>query len=182
MHTTIGEAVRAVALAGGSADLAVLCIPAASCPAAVRELADHGVEAVLICAGGFGESGPEGARIEDELLAVARERGVRVLGPNTSGFFVPRRRLSASFVPGVESLLPGHVAVVAASGGLNHALAFALHRDGVGLSLGVGIGAGIDVTAVDVLHHLRTTTPPPRSPCTSRTSRTGERCSRRSGW
>lgn len=136
------------------ADFAVLCIPAAACADAVREAAAAGVRAVLVCAGGFGEIGPAGAAAQEALRTAVAETGVRLLGPNTSGFFVPRLGLTASFVPGAAEVPAGGVAVVAASGGVNHALAFELAAAGSGLSLGVGIGAGLDVTAAEVLEHL----------------------------
>ena len=90
----------------------------------------------------------------EALYRVARETGVRLLGPNTSGFFAPHLGLTASFVPAAGQLPAGDIAVVAASGGVNHALAFDLVAAGNGISLGVGIGAGLDVTAADVLEHL----------------------------
>ena len=151
LHTTIAGAVGA---ADAPVDLAVLCIPASACPAAIEECADVGVRAALICAGGFAEAGGEGIEHERRLLEAARSTGVRLLGPNTSGFFVPETNLRASFVPGVAQLEAGGVAVLAASGGLNHALSFALQRQDVGISLGIGIGAGIDITAADVLRYL----------------------------
>lgn len=156
MHPDVATA---VASASEPVDLAVLCIPAPACADAVAACADAGVRAALICAGGFSEVGGAGVEAEQRLVEVARERGIRILGPNTSGFFVPATGLRASFVPGAAELEPGHVAVVAASGGLNHALAFALERRGVGISLGIGIGAGLDVTAPDVLEHLGTHNP-----------------------
>lgn len=151
LHTTIAAAVRA---ATTPVDLAVLCVPASACATAIEECAAVGVRAALVCAGGFAEAGGDGIEHERRLLEAARSTGVRVLGPNTSGFFVPGRCLRASFVPGVVQLKAGGVAVLAASGGLNHALSFALERQDVGVSLGIGIGAGIDVTAADVLRHL----------------------------
>lgn len=154
MHAGLAEAVAAVAASGGSADLAVLCVPAQACPDVVAECGALGVGAVLVCAGGFAETGAQGAALEEHLVEAARATGVRVLGPNTSGFVVPGRGLFASFVPGVTDVVPGTVAVIATSGGLNHSLAFAFQRAGIGLSLGVGLGAAVDVTAVDVLRHL----------------------------
>lgn len=151
MHPTIAEAVSA---APGPVDLAVLCVPAHACPAAIAEAGAAGVRAALVCAGGFAETGIDGEALQRELTAVAREAGVRLLGPNTSGFFAPLTGLLASFVPGVADVRPGGVGVVAASGGLNHALAFALDRAGSGVSLGVGIGAGEDVAAPEVIEHL----------------------------
>jgi len=139
---------------GCAIDLAVLCIPAAVSASALTEAASSGVRAALVCAGGFAEVDQSGAGHQCELVAAAQAAGVALLGPNTSGFVVPRRRLSASFVPGAAALRSGPVAVVAASGGVNHALAFQLAGAGSGVSLAVGIGNGADVTAVDVLRHL----------------------------
>ncbi|MFG2469930.1 acetate--CoA ligase family protein [Streptomyces canus] len=148
---TVGEAAVAH---GITPDLVVSCIPAAVTADALREAAAVGARAALVCAGGFAEAGGDGALHQQALTEVARDTGIRVLGPNTSGFLAPHRRLTASFVPGVADLEPGPVAVVAASGGVNHALAFALAEAGVGLRLGVGLGNSLDVTQGDVLIHL----------------------------
>ncbi|MFF0816850.1 acetate--CoA ligase family protein [Rhodococcus sp. NPDC003318] len=145
---------RAATEAHGSAiDLAVLCIPAAATPAALRDAAECGVGAALICSGGFAEAGPEGVALQRELAEIVRTTGIRLLGPNTSGFFRPARTV-VSFVPTVEHISVGTVAVVAASGGMNHALSFLLSDAGVGVGLGVGLGNCVDVTNVAVLDHL----------------------------
>jgi acetate---CoA ligase (ADP-forming) len=89
-----------------------------------------------------------------QAVTDAARAGLVLLGPNTSGFLVPALRLSASFVPGAASVPAGPVAVVAASGGVNHALAYLLAEAGVGVSLAVGLGNAVDVTAADVLRHL----------------------------
>ncbi|MFL5993019.1 MAG: acetate--CoA ligase family protein [Streptomyces sp.] len=147
--------VAAAAQAHGiTPDLVVSCIPAAVTADALREAAAVGARAALVCAGGFAEAGGDGPLHQQALAEVVRDTGIRVLGPNTSGFLAPHRRLTASFVPGVADLEPGPVAVVAASGGVNHALSFALAEAGVGLRLGVGLGNSLDVTQADVLNHL----------------------------
>ncbi|MFJ9005965.1 acetate--CoA ligase family protein [Streptomyces canus] len=148
---TVGEAAAAH---GITPDLVVSCIPAAVTADALREAAAVGARAALVCAGGFAEAGGDGALHQQALAEVVRDTGIRVLGPNTSGFLAPHRQLTASFVPGAPDLEPGPVAVVAASGGVNHALAFALAEAGVGLRLGVGLGNSLDVTQGDVLRHL----------------------------
>ena len=148
---TIGEAVAAN---GITPDLVVSCIPAAVTADALREAAAVGARAALVCAGGFAEAGGGGLLHQQALAEVVRDTGIRVLGPNTSGFLAPHRQLAASFVPGTPDLESGPVAVVAASGGVNHALAFALDEAGVGLRLGVGLGNSLDVTQADVLNHL----------------------------
>jgi acetyltransferase len=150
-YPTVAEAAEAH---GTAPDLVVSCIPAGATAAALREAAAAGARAALICAGGFAETGGDGALHQEALAEVVRDTGIRVLGPNTSGFLAPHRRLTASFVPGVAGLEPGTVAVVAASGGVNHALAFALAEARVGLRLGVGLGNSLDITQADVLDHL----------------------------
>jgi acetyltransferase len=153
VHASVADAVAAGL---GPIDLAMVCVPAGVSAAAVAEAAAAGAGAAVVCGGGFAEAGPAGARHQAALAAVAASTGIRVLGPNTSGFLVPSRGITASFVPGVADVPAGRIAVVAASGGVNHALAFLLTEAGHGVSLAAGLGNGVDITAPDVLDHLGT--------------------------
>jgi acetate---CoA ligase (ADP-forming) len=139
---------------GATVDLAILCIPAPLCAAALERAAAGGVRAALVCAGGFAEAGEEGADRQRELAEVAQRHGIRLLGPNTSGFLAPARDLYATFVPGARAIPPGRVGLVAASGGVNHALAFLLAEAGHGVRVGVGLGNAVDVDTADVVEHL----------------------------
>ncbi|MFC5236120.1 acetate--CoA ligase family protein [Pseudonocardia zijingensis] len=150
---TMYPSVRAAAGAG-PVDLAMVCVPAAACAGVLAEAADAGARAAVVCGGGFAEAGGPGVGHQEELAAVVAATGLRLLGPNTSGFLAPRAGVTASFVPGVAQVRPGRVAVVAASGGVNHALAFLLTEAGHGVSLAVGLGNAVDVSAPDVLGHL----------------------------
>jgi acetyltransferase len=129
-------------------------VPASRSAAALEEAASAGIRAAVVCAGGFAESGGEGVDHQRALAAVVASTGLRLLGPNTSGFLCPGRRLTVSFVPGASGVPAGGVGVVATSGGVNHALCFLLAEAGVGVSLAVGLGNGVDVAAADVLDHL----------------------------
>ncbi|RBY90817.1 acetate--CoA ligase family protein [Blastococcus sp. TF02A-26] len=144
----------AAADAADPIDLAVLCVPAAVSARALAEAAEGGVRAALVCSGGYAEAGGPGVGFQADLVAAAADTGVALLGPNTSGFLAPGRALTASFVPGAAAVAAGPVAVVAASGGVNHALAFLLAEAGLGVSLAVGLGNAVDVTAADVLAHV----------------------------
>jgi acetyltransferase len=151
LHRSVADAVDAT---GAPVDLAVLCVPASATAGALAEAAAAGVRAALVCAGGFAEAGGAGLAHQADVAAVVADTGLRLLGPNTSGFLAPGRQLVASFVPGADTVPAGTVSLVAGSGGILHALAFLLAGAGVGLHLGVGIGNGVDVTAADVLDHL----------------------------
>ena len=151
LYRSVAAAVEAT---GAPVDLAVLCVPAAATAGALAEAADAGVRAALVCAGGFAEAGGPGLAYQADVAAVVADTGLRLLGPNTSGFLAPGRGLVASFVPGADSLPAGRISLVAGSGGILHAVAFLLAGAGLGLHLGVGIGNGLDVTAADVLDYL----------------------------
>jgi acetate---CoA ligase (ADP-forming) len=150
-YATVADAAAAVP---DPLDLAVLCVPAAVSARALTEAAEAGVRAALVCSGGYAEAGGPGVAYQHDLVAAAADTGVALLGPNTSGFLAPARGLTASFVPGAAAVEAGPVAVIAASGGVNHALAFLLAEAGVGISLAVGLGNAVDVTAADVLTHV----------------------------
>lgn len=135
-------------------DLAILAIPAQYCPKAAAEAARRGVGGIFIISGGFGEAGPEGLRYQEELAEICRATGLRLLGPNTSGFINPHGDCVASFVPGVNKLSKGHVAVIAQSGGVNLSISFLIERLKEGISLAVGLGNSVDVKTADVLEML----------------------------
>lgn len=80
---------EAAAAHGIAPDLVVSCIPAAVTADALREAAAAGARAALVCAGGFAEAGGDGALHQQALTEVVRDTGIRVLGPNTSGFLAP---------------------------------------------------------------------------------------------
>ena len=136
----------------GPVDLAVLAVPVAQVLPVARECAAAGVRALMVITAGFSETGPEGARLQDELLGVCRRAGMRLLGPNCMGVVNtdPTVQLSATFAPVIPP--PGRVALVSQSGGLGVA---AMSMAGeLGLGLSVSIGNRADVSPNDVLTFL----------------------------
>ena len=87
-------------------------------------------------------------------VAVAHQYGIRLLGPNTSGFMNVVDGVMANFVPYVTRLEPGPASIVASSGGMNLAVSFLANGEGLGLRLGVGLGNAADVGFADVLDFL----------------------------
>ena len=124
----------------GEVDLALCCVPAPIVPDVVAECGEAGVAAAIVYAGGFAEAGEEGETLQADLIAAAEAHDVALLGPNTSGYFMPHRGLYTSFVSNPDVVEPGDVAVVAQSGGIAHSLAFQGVNEGWGFSGVVGLG------------------------------------------
>jgi acetyltransferase len=135
-------------------DLALLCVPAQVVPTVLAECGEAGVGGAVVYAGGFAEAGADGERLQAELVDVADEHGISLLGPNTSGFVVPRANLFASFAGGVERYESGSVALVTQSGGVAHALAFQSLREGRGISAMVGLGNRANVGFEEAIEYF----------------------------
>ena len=71
-------------------DLAILAIPAKSCPEAVEFLATKKkVRAFIVISGGFSEIGAEGEILEKQMVAVVKKTGGCLIGPNCIGVLTP---------------------------------------------------------------------------------------------
>lgn len=136
-------------------ELALIAVPPPALPSALRDCAAAGVGAAVVYTGGLAESGREGEAIQAELGRIADDSGIRILGPNTSGFLRPGARLFASFVAAARRIPAGGLAIVSQSGGINHALAFLAAGEGLGVRLAVGLGNAVRTDFADVVDHLR---------------------------
>jgi len=133
-------------------DLAVLCTPAATAPGLVRACGERGVGGAVVLAVGFGESGPEGARLEAELGAAGRDSGVRVVGPNTSGLLNLPRGVN---LIGARGVRPGGVALLVQSGNIALGLMNEItRRSALGISICCGLGNEVDIGFGEVLEFL----------------------------
>lgn len=139
---------------GKPVDLVLFAIPAAACVEAVREAIACGCGGGLIISGGFAESGPEGAAIQNQILDLCRTSGFRLLGPNTAGFANTSIDLTATFAAGRDDIKRGAVAVVSQSSGINFAVTFMIHKLCPGVSLAIGVGNSIDTDLADVVEFL----------------------------
>jgi acetyltransferase len=95
-------------------DVAVVVVPAAVAVEAVREAGEHGIENVVVITAGFSESGSEGARRERELIDIATEYDLNLVGPNCVGIMSTGVGLNATFAP--INANPGEVSFMSQSG------------------------------------------------------------------
>jgi acetyl coenzyme A synthetase (ADP forming)-like protein len=131
-------------------DLAIVLIPARYIPQSLEECGARGVRAVVIGSGGFRETGPEGAALEEQCVHIARREGIRILGPNCIGLLDTHLPIDATFLP-PPGPLPGDVAFISHSGAICAAVIDWARGQGFGLSRLVSLGNQADVSETDTL-------------------------------
>jgi acetate---CoA ligase (ADP-forming) len=130
-------------------DLVVVALPGELVLDAAAEALDAGVKALCVISAGFAEIGPAGRARQDELLAMIRAHGARLVGPNCLGIASSAVRLNATFAP--RAFPEGSIGFSSQSGALGLALLERAESRGLGLSAFVSIGNKADVSSNDLL-------------------------------
>ncbi|WP_251343580.1 acetate--CoA ligase family protein [Haloplanus halophilus] len=120
------------------ADLAVVAVPAAAVLDVVREAGEAGIRNVVVVSAGFGEAGGEGAARERDLVALAEEYDLNVVGPNCLGIVSTPVGLNATFAP--RSAPAGSVSFLSQSGAFVTAVLDWAADHGVGFKDVVSLG------------------------------------------
>jgi acyl-CoA synthetase (NDP forming) len=137
----------------GPVDCAIISIPAEHVVQAIRDCAAKGVGSAVVFSAGFAEMREEGRLLQEEITRIARDSGMRVLGPNCTGMYNLDTGAYLSFYDArIKAMVPGrNIGVVTQSGGYGaHIIQLARHR---GLSVGhwVTTGNECDVEIGEVL-------------------------------
>lgn len=133
----------------GEIDLAVIVIPYSYVPEALRECGEKKIPAAIIITAGFREAGMEGLERERELLEIAREFNIRIVGPNCLGIIDTHTPLNASFSAGTPP--SGPMAFMSQSGALGTAVLDWALAGRLGLSKFVSLGNKADVDETELL-------------------------------
>lgn len=135
-------------------ETAIIATPAQAAVDVMRDCAQKGVQAVIIISSGFSEGGEDGRRLEDEVTTIARQAGIRLVGPNTTGILNSENRFTSSFLP-IAELPSGNVAFVAQTGlFLGVSFEHVLSSQHFGFSKVAGLGNKADVDDADILEYL----------------------------
>ena len=130
-------------------ELAVICVPGEHVLGAAQEALEAGVKALCVISAGFAEIGTEGRIRQESLVALAREHGARIVGPNCLGIASASSRLNATFAP--RAFPTGKIGFSSQSGALGLAVLERAEAMGLGLSSFVSIGNKADVSSNDLL-------------------------------
>ena len=137
----------------GPVDVALVATPARSLPAVLEDCGKKGVKGAVVLAGGFGETGPDGRKLESEMVAVARKYKIRLIGPNTSGMLNLHDRLN---LVGLKDAPKGDIALLTQSGNMALTLITeAKVKSRKGFSYYVGVGNEADIKFHEYLEFFR---------------------------
>jgi acetyltransferase len=133
---------------GEPVDLAVIAVPAAGVPAAVRDCGAARIPFAIILTAGFREAGEEGKKLEAELALACRETGVRAIGPNCQGALSTSSRMWCVFGSIAEEvgLTKGPVSCAFQSGGFGYAVVNLAEAQGIGFRTVVSTGNETSIT------------------------------------
>jgi acyl-CoA synthetase (NDP forming) len=136
----------------GPIDHVICAIKASLTPQLMRECVAKRVKLVQLFTSGFSETGKEeGIRLEKEIVEIARQGGVRVLGPNCMGIYCPDAKIS------YEAFLPresGSVGLLCQSGGNSMELIYLGGARGVRFSKAVSFGNASDINEAELLEYF----------------------------
>ena len=127
----------------------MIVIPYTYVPAALRECGEKGIPSVIVISAGFREAGKEGLERELELIKIAHEYNLRLVGPNCLGVIDTHTPLNASFAAGTPP--SGPMAFMSQSGALGTAVLDIALAGRLGLSKFVSLGNKADVSEIDLL-------------------------------
>ncbi|MCS7099001.1 MAG: CoA-binding protein [Sulfolobales archaeon] len=141
----------------GEVDVAVVSVPAERVIDVAEEAGRKGVKGIIVISGGFKEIGPEGAERERKLVEVTRKYGMRLIGPNCVGVYVPKTGMNTLFLSKDRQGYPAHgfIAFASQSGAFGSAVLDWAAMRGIGMSKFVSYGNKADVDEVDVLLYLK---------------------------
>ncbi|MGD8738054.1 MAG: CoA-binding protein, partial [Anaerolineae bacterium] len=130
-------------------DLAVIIVPQPHVLSVLQACGQKRIPAAIVISAGFREAGIEGVERERELVAIAREFNIRLIGPNCLGVIDTFTPLNASFAAGIPPR--GPMAFMSQSGALGAAILDWAQAGRLGLSKFVSLGNKADVNEIDLL-------------------------------
>jgi acyl-CoA synthetase (NDP forming)/GNAT superfamily N-acetyltransferase len=136
-----------------AAELAVLAVPGEDVLEQARACGAAGVRALVVLSGGFLDGGEEGRARLQELLAICRRHGMRLVGPSSLGVLNTERALRLNATSAPVAPVHGPVAMASQSGAIGIAAISEATRRGVGLSSFASTGDKADLSGNDFLQY-----------------------------
>ncbi len=133
-------------------DLVVVIVPAARVPQTIEACGRRGIRWAIIVSGGFRETDRAGADLEQQVVAIARRYGLRLIGPNCIGLIDTHLPFNTTFIKSVPH--PGEIAFVSQSGAICQAVIDWGTGMGFGFSRIASLGNQADLSEAEVITAL----------------------------
>ena len=140
---------------GDQIDLAIIIVPSSQVANVLQEAGEQGIKGAIIISAGFREIGGKGIELEQQILEIANQYNIRMIGPNCLGVVNNNSsiQLNASFAQ--KTPKPGRLAFISQSGALcTSVLEYADSRN-IGFSKFISFGNKADVNEIDLLRYLK---------------------------
>ncbi|AZW29672.1 ATP-grasp domain protein [Bordetella bronchiseptica GA96-01] len=135
-------------------DVALIILRAAYVMDALRDCAARGIPFAIVMSSGFGEAGPEGRALEQQVAALCAATGLRAYGPNCPGLSNFRDRMGMTISPAFKTdRNVGSIGIVTQGGGAGRNIVQGLSH-GPGPAMWLSAGNEVDLGAPDFIAHL----------------------------
>lgn len=135
-------------------DEAIIAVSARLVPRVMAECSQKGVKFAVVHSAGFAELGAEGKELEEEMLGNAREKGIRIVGPNCMGLYNPRAALNTILTDDTVKNEPGSASFVGQSGNICENFIYRSYELGLRSSKVVSLGNQSDLTIEDFVEYF----------------------------
>lgn len=136
-------------------DMAIIVVQAHLVPPILKECAQKRIRGTVILSGGFEELGMEsGAKLQEEITAIANKAKIKIIGPNSVGIGNPYASLNATLESSFIDVCKGNIAIVSQSGGVCAFLLNSMINQNLGISLVMSLGNRGNVGFADLVEYL----------------------------
>ncbi|MHB1128318.1 MAG: acetate--CoA ligase family protein [Bacillota bacterium] len=135
-------------------DVVIIAVASNQVEKAIGECVEKKVNYVIILSSGFAEKSDVGLIMQNNILDICRQNGIRVLGPNTMGLYNFKDRILLTFSPPVSNFMFGELGIVTQSGATGGFISNYANGEQVGVSYMITTGNQMDLTSLDILDFL----------------------------
>ncbi|MBS4026944.1 MAG: acetate--CoA ligase family protein [Clostridia bacterium] len=140
----------------GEVDMAIIAVNYRMVLKMLEDAVEKGVKYALIFSSGFAESGDEGKKLQEQVVALGKRTGIRIIGPNCQGMVNLKDKVAAGFSASLEPkpFVTGSIGFVTQSGALGFSIFNMAQEAGVGFSYVVSTGNEVDLHTLDFMEYM----------------------------
>lgn len=141
----------------GKVDLALIAVSASRLLSILEECIQKEVYNILLFSSGFAEIGESGRKIQDAVAKLAKDNGVRIIGPNSVGCLNVKESIPMGFATSLEAengFKRGNIGLVSQSGALGFSVFGLAQEEELGFTYVVNTGNEMDVTTIDTMEFM----------------------------